>query len=252
MSILKVQKLVNLDGTSAPEVDTPEPLDRSNKIATTEFIQNAVLNLEFIDGYFTDQPELSGPTSGDKGTTVTITRENHDPEAVYFTSVTGGTFVDNNNGTISWTLPDVLVGTPYYMHEYATTKGFLKSNTSTFAIDVLYVPTIAPVLSGSSNANELSTLQITITNYDSKAISYNISVTGGSYSRSTNIISWTLPEVSADTNHTISVSVTTLVGTSSSTNKVVQVLNVPIVADSAVQVTDYLAVEDTNDGFSHI
>lgn len=252
MSILKVQKLVNLDGTSAPEVETPDPLDRSKRIANTEFIQNAVLNLEFIDNYFTDQPVLSGPTSGDKNSTITITRENHDPDAVYFTSVTGGTIIDNGDGTLSWTLPDVLVDTPYYIEEYATTKGYLKSNPATLKVDVLYVPTIAPVLSGPSNGNEGSTVAITITNYDAGAISYTISVNGGSYIRTNAVISWTLPAVETDTNYTMGVFVTTGFGPSATTNKTVQVLNVPVVADTAVQVTDYLAVEDTNNGFSHI
>ena len=213
---------------------------------------NGITQSEFADAFFTVAPVLSGPTSGNKLTTIVITRDNHDSNAVYFTSVTAGTIVDNNDGTLNWTLPDVSVDTPCYINEYATTKGFLKSDTTTLKVDALYVPTTAPVLSGVSSGNEGSTVQIKIANYDVDAISYTITVTGGSYRRTDNVISWTLPAVETDTNHTMGVLVTTGFGPSAMTNKTVQVLNVPIVADTAVQVTDYLAVEDTNDGFSHI
>jgi hypothetical protein len=95
-------------------------------------------------------------------------------------------------------------------------------------------------------------LIVTITNYDNAALSYNINVSGGSFVRVADTITWTLPAVESDTNYTISASVTTVDRTSSTTIKTVLVINIPLVVDTAIQVTDYLAIEDTNDGFSHV
>lgn len=252
MSTLKTSRLLNLEGTSAPTVPTPDSLDRSETIANTEFVQEAVQNLTFIDGYFTDAPVLSGPSAANKNAVVLLTRTNHDTEATYFTTVTGGSFIDHGDGTISWTLPDVTVDTMYYLNEYATKKGELHSTTTSFGINVLFVPTIAPTLSGNSSGNETTNLIVTITNYDNSALSYNINVSGGSFVRVADTITWTLPAVESDTNYTISASVTTVDGTSSTTIKTVLVINIPLVADTAIQVTDYLAIQDTNDGFSHV
>ena len=50
----------------------------------------------------------------------------------------------------------------------------------------------APVISGVNTAPELSVISLTISNYDSTAI-YIVSVTGGSFVRSADTITWTLP-----------------------------------------------------------
>lgn len=50
----------------------------------------------------------------------------------------------------------------------------------------------APVISGVNTAPELSVISLTISNYDLAAI-YIVSVTGGSFVRSTDTITWTLP-----------------------------------------------------------
>ena len=69
------------------------------------------------------------------------------------------------------------------------------------------IPIIAtldtPVLSGVSTINELETTTITISNYDPLA-TYYISVSGGTFVRTGDSISWTLPAAdNADITHSI-------------------------------------------------
>jgi hypothetical protein len=60
------------------------------------------------------------------------------------------------------------------------------------------------ILSGPSSGNEGEDATITISNYDSTQ-DYIISVTGGTYSRVDDIITWTLPDVDLDTNYALSI-----------------------------------------------
>jgi len=202
-----------------------------------------------FDDYKTDSPSLAGVSSGNENSVIVITRSNNDTEASYFTNITGGTIVDNGDGTISWTLPDVTVDSVYYISEYATRKGELKSDLSTKAVNVISVPVPNPILSGVSNGNENSLIKITIDNYDASAISYNISITDGSFVRNSAVIDWTLPAVIANKNEIMSVSVTTSVGTSGTTDKVVNVVNVPIVGDASISITDF-SENEYNDGWN--
>lgn len=246
-------------GTTAGTLTNVKPTQ--NPQAVGRVVENTATGSLFItlasgldsdidfDTYTTDAPILTGVSSANENTTVIITRSNNDSEATYFTTVTGGTFVDNGDGTISWTLPDVETDTVYYISEYATRKGELKSDLTTKAITVLSVPVPNPILSGVSSANENSTINITIDNYDAGAISYNISVTAGSFTRTDDVIAWILPEVVADVNHIISVSVTTGDGTSGTTDKVVNVLDVPIEGDAAASITTF-GDNEFNDGWS--
>ena len=57
--------------------------------------------------------------------------------------------------------------------------------------------TAAPVISGVITAAELTEVVLTIDNYDATAI-YIPAISGGSFVRSTNTITWTLPAVTAD------------------------------------------------------
>lgn len=206
---------------------------------------------DYITDYVTEAVQLSGVSSANENTTITITRDNYDSEIVYTPVVTGGSIVDNG-ATIDWTLPNVESDTIYYISDYARRVGELQSNLTTFEVTVLYVPVAPPTLSGVSSANELSTIDITITNYDAGAISYNISVGAGSYIRTDDVISWTLPEVTVDTSYNIVVGVTTSEGTSDNVTKSVTVLNVPIEGDDAVSVTTYTTIVDYNNGFDYI
>src|SRR6056297_1185989 len=64
--------------------------------------------------------------------------------------------------------------------------------------------TQSPVLSGPSTGTEQSEIQINIDNHDSN-FTYDVNITSGSFTRSANIIYWTLPDVVDDETHTLSV-----------------------------------------------
>lgn len=125
------------------------------------------------------------------------------------------------------------------------------SATSSVSFSTLSSFIDTPVLSGPSSANELAVINITIDNYD-VTNTYVISVTDGSYLRTTNTISWTLPAVVSDTESTMTVYASVMGMNSGNATKIVNVLNIPIVADSAIVVTDYLAVEDINNTFTYV
>lgn len=85
---------------------------------------------------FTDAPVLSiSSDAAVESTPVTVTVENHAgyADVVYSVSVTGGTYVDNGNGTIAWTLPSVDSDTTYDMTVYATDSGHTQSTSSVIA-----------------------------------------------------------------------------------------------------------------------
>ena len=62
-----------------------------------------------------------------------------------------------------------------------------------------------PTLSGVTTANELSDVVLTISNYNNTLppALYSISVTGGSFARVDDTITWTLPSVLGDTTHSL-------------------------------------------------
>jgi hypothetical protein len=110
----------------------------------------------------------------------------------------------------------------------------------------------APTLSATSSSyNEEDTVAFTITNYNA-ALSYVITVDGGTYTRSGSNISWTLPSVSSDTVYGFYIYATDGTYNSATTTKSVLVLNIPIVGDSALQITDYAATEEQNSGYIYV
>lgn len=125
-----------------------------------------------------------------------------------------------------------------------------------FTTSAQFVPTPDLTASGGgalqTSSNENEDLLVYLNNYDPTG-TYTIVVSGGSFSRTADVITWTLPEVTVDTEHTISVYMTDTGGGSSPTaTHTVNVLNVPIVADDAIQVTFYEPIQNTNTDFAHV
>jgi hypothetical protein len=96
----------------------------------------------------------------------------------------------------------------------------------------------APTLSGSSSGNEFSNTTVTITDYDSNLI-YRVSVTGGSYVRAGGTITWTLPGVSTDTIHYLTVNAIDNGVTSPDAEWDIDVLNVAFTGDTGIQITNF-------------
>lgn len=106
-----------------------------------------------------------------------------------------------------------------------------------------------------TSMNENDNLVVVISNYDHTGV-YTINVSGGTFTRTDAMITWTLPEVVSDTNHSISFYMTDTNGDSSPTaTHTVNVLNVPIVGDDAIQITNYQPIQSStcaNYGFVHV
>lgn len=110
----------------------------------------------------------------------------------------------------------------------------------------------APVLTGPTQENEGTTVTIVISNYDDTG-SYNITVSGGTFTQDEENISWTLPNVGTTMAHTISVFFTDVDNQSSATTvHTITVVDVPVTADTAIQVTQYEPVQETMSGFTHV
>lgn len=157
---------------------------------------------------------------------------------------------DTSNLT-SITVPNgyVQVGTSYLMN--VTYNGAeLVSSAGSTAFTTAASFTAAPILTGVSSANELTNIDITISNYDAGA-TYTITVGIGSFVRNSGVITWTLPDVVSTGNYIITCKATKNGADSPVTSKTVSIVNVPIEADAAASIVDYLVIEDTNDGFSH-
>ena len=102
---------------------------------------------------------------------------------------------------------------------------------------VPYQSALAPTIAGPTTEYELKTILLTITNYN-PINTYSVTPSDGSFTRNGDIIYWTLPSVTANTAHNITVEATYL-GDSQSTSYDVTVLNVDVVGDSAVIITDF-------------
>jgi hypothetical protein len=59
-------------------------------------------------------PTLSGPTTGNEGTTVSFTITNYNAAQTYIVAISGGS-VSRNGSTISWVLPTVNNATTHYL-----------------------------------------------------------------------------------------------------------------------------------------
>ena len=104
-----------------------------------------------------------------------------------------------------------------------------------------------PTLSGVTSANMATTISITISNYNA-LYAYNVAVTGGSYTRTGNTISWTLPSVGSNTVNYLYVQAS-YSGSSSSIG--IQSVNVltTLVTDTPFSVTNF-AVNSLNNGWT--
>ena len=142
-------------------------------------------------------------------------------DAVNLTSIT----VPENYTDVS---TDYIIQATYHGATYSSQIGSLTFTTvDHFVID--------PILAGAASADENTTENITISNYDN-AVIYNIDVTGGVFSQIGDTISWTLPEVGADTD--IEMRVYTIVGdyTSNVVVKSITVIDKPVLLDTDITV----------------
>lgn len=104
--------------------------------------------------------------------------------------------------------------------------------------EVFYLPMntmangVKPVLIGPTAGYEFNTISIVISNYQTTG-SYTVIQSGGTVSQNANTILWTLPSVSANTNHTIQVTYNGT-NTSASTTYTVNVLNTSTTADTSI------------------
>ena len=157
----------------------------------------------------TAAPVLSGDSSVTELNSIEITIDNYDPNFVYNVSVPVGSY-SRTGDTITWTVPEVSEDYSYEIKVTATSIGGLPNVTSKSVI----VKNI-PEINGPTYGTEQTVINFTIANYKSSGYTYNITVTGGTVSRTDDNITWTLPEVTDDTNMTLTISGTGAGGTTS-------------------------------------
>lgn len=132
---------------------------------------------------------------------------------------------------------------------YGTAGQVLTSNGSTGAPTWTNISgvLVTPTLSGVTSANMLTTITITISNYN-PGYAYIIAVTAGTYTQSTSTISWTLPSVGSNTLNYMYVQASSGGNTSAIATQTVNVLTT-LVADSPFTVTDF-SVNSFNNGWT--
>jgi hypothetical protein len=82
------------------------------------------------------KPVLTGALTGVENTVLVVTITNFVATNTYNIVAQGGTFVNNNDGTISWTLPNVTVDIVQYLRVYSTEQGKLLSLPTEHSVNV--------------------------------------------------------------------------------------------------------------------
>jgi len=138
--------------------------------------------------------------------------------------------VARNGSTIEGDAKDVVLGIAKKSYAFVYLQGswaiYMQDNSrGTYGVlDII----------GPSSGVEGTTITLFINGWDAGSI-YTVLVTGGSVAVNTDRLDWTLPSVSADTVHTLTV----MVGRTASEQYDVNVINLSTVADSAVIITDF-------------
>ena len=181
------------------------------KIYSGFLINGVLVNIEVDPA---PVPVVTGPTSAAIGQVVTFTITNYIPSSTYQISATGGSFVDNHDGTISFTAPS----TPGVFS--------LTINATTLAINVV-LPTIAQpsIISPTNNAANLGpSVYFTASNFamsvgsdTQTSASWQIatdsaftSVVVQSLNDTTNLSTWTVPNLQNNTTYYVRVQYTGL------------------------------------------
>ena len=89
-------------------------------------------------------------------------------------------------------------------------------------------------LTGPTTGNEATTISLVIQNWQVGDV-YTISVTGGTYFQDNDLVTWTLPDVTTNTLHTMTL---TLTG-GGTYNHDVYVVNIPVSPDTSISITDF-------------
>ena len=117
-------------------------------------------------------------------------------------------YLDRENERIIWALDDwAWDDTQMWLYAQAKESDKLLSPQSSVTV-MQMEQTDQPNLSSWVSQTEQTVLNITILDYDATYTYSDPIVTGGTAVRTDNIIAWTLPDVTADTNHEISITAT--------------------------------------------
>jgi len=181
--------------------------------------------------------------------TVTLPASPSVGDTVFVSDYSGSFSLNNltigrNGSTIGGSAADLVVSNAnvevFLYYHNSTWNAYIKNQTK-------FVDPSVVGLSGPYYVNEGSVAPIVIDFYDTTA-SYSISVTGGSYVRYSDSINWTVPSVSSNTNHSITVTKTS--GGSSSTDvHTLTVVSISTVSDGAISESSFSS-SYLNDGWT--
>ena len=186
-----------------------------------------------------ETPEITGDTAKNWNEPFNFTITNYDSNNNYiFSNVIGGS-VSRNGENITFTADPVSSNVVGSFEVKAVKENYLDSDSTSKSFTITVPKLEAPVLSGAAEVNEDTSLEITITNYDS-ANTYIISK--GTQNGDT--ITYLTPNVDTDTADSITVKATRENWQDSDESIFnFTIKNVPIVADNAVQIVDFTALE---------
>src|SRR6056297_501203 len=207
---------VSYDYTYAISVSAQEPGKNANITTKNVTVRNI--------------PQLDGPDNAQEETIVNLSILNFHSSYTYDIDVTHGS-ASRTDDNIAWTLPTVADDTS--MTLTLTSTGTGGSETITYQLTAKDTAS----LTGPTTEAENLIVNITISDYDELQYTYSENVTAGSVSRTGDNIEWTLPEVTTDTTHTLTVTQheTGLPDTTSTWN--VLVTNIPVVTDTVLNVS---------------
>jgi len=182
-----------------------------------------------------ETPVFTGETVQNWNEPFEFTINNYDSNNTYIAQNVVGGSVSVNGNTITFNAAPVSSQTTGSFEIKVVRTNYQDSDSISKTLTITVPKLQAPVLSGANNANEEETLIITIDNYDANN-TYIISK--GSIAGDT--ISITLPNVDQDTQDSVTVKATR--ANYQDSDEIIfnyTILNVPIVADNAIQITNF-------------
>lgn len=153
---------------------------------------------------------------------------------------TNNVTIDRNGSTIEGTAANTTIS--FSNREY--TFLYLNSDWKIYSKEALGGITSERYLTGPTTGNEVTEINLNISGWQ-VGDTYTISVTGGDYRQINDLVIWTLPAVSTDTVHTMTL---TLVGGGTYEHDA-YVVNIPTTTDTSISITDF-SLNSFNDGWT--
>lgn len=233
-SIGTVARIGNIITVSPGSVDTDTP----STLTVTATDPGQTISLDAVHNFTvaniqTADPILSGSGNVNENTDYDVTITNYNAAYTYTVTTSIGSYVRTGN-TITVSPGLVSANTPSTVTISATDPGQDPSNDVVHNFTVDNTQTTAPTLTGSGSVTESNDYDVTISNYNG-TFTYGITLSHGTFVRTNDVITVSVPAVAGDAPATVTVNATEAGNTiSSNTVHNYTILNTVIAND-----TDY-------------